>query len=144
MILYQTGIMLDYNPATDILTALWPSNNPYTLPEIQSTLEILVKSIRNYDVKKLLLNSSQLAIHPAIDAAEYQTTLNLFCNSLTQTRLKRLAQIISMDQENKILNLELGQETKDNVKITFQTQYFIFPAEAINWLTAPLPILQTI
>jgi hypothetical protein len=52
MILHQSSIIkLEYDPATDILEVEYPDLEKFMLPEIKHAFNLMVETIRNYDVK---------------------------------------------------------------------------------------------
>ncbi|MHC2992744.1 hypothetical protein OB13_14555 [Pontibacter sp. HJ8] len=133
MILHQTSLIkLDYNPATDILQAEYPDLDRLHLPEIKHNFSVMVEVIRNYDVKKLLLDASQTDVS-LNDEENRQLGLELAAE-LSKTRLQKLARIQPRDP---------GQEIKAQVNINLMKQSGLLPyeletfsnrAQAIAWL----------
>ncbi|QCR22868.1 hypothetical protein [Pontibacter sp. SGAir0037] len=131
MILYSNGIVqLDYDPATDILFMQWPDFHQFVLPEVKQSLDIILETIRNYDVKKLLIDSSGTVVD--LSDSDYKPIMVKFVQNLMQTRLVKMARILSADitREERVNQVE--QETKPRfVFRNFQTK-----EAALEWLTA--------
>ena len=137
MILYQNAlIVLDYNPSTDILSVEWPNVQPYNLPEIRHTLEMLVESIRNYDVKKLLIDGSKTTVSPELDESEYREIIFKFVSDIAKTRLQKSARIITPDKVREAKSKQLSAEATRNTNLTIQNQDFVTKSEALEWLMA--------
>ena len=137
MILYQNAlIVLDYNPSTDILSVEWLNIQPYNLPEIRHTLEMLVESIRNYDVKKLLIDGSKTTVSPELDEAEYRNIVFKFVSDISKTRLQKSARITTPDQVREAKSKQLSAEAIKNTHLTIQSQDFATKSEALEWLMA--------
>lgn len=62
MLIYSGVITLDYDPPTDILETSMPDIKEFALSEVSFCLGLIVESIRNYDIKHLLLDSSKSVI----------------------------------------------------------------------------------
>lgn len=137
MILYQNALIkLDYNPSTDILFIEWPHVEPYTLPEIRRTLELVVEYIRNYDVKKLLIDGSKTQVSPQLEEVEYKALVTQFVQDLKKTRLQKAARIITQDKVREARSKELAAELKQEVQLTVQDRSFATRSEALEWLLA--------
>ena len=58
MILFQNSLLtLAYNPSSDILEVNYPDLYEFLLPEIKHSIDIMIDNVRNYDVKRVLLDS---------------------------------------------------------------------------------------
>jgi len=137
MILYQNSlIILDYTPSSDILSVVWPNAEPYNLAEIRRTLDILVESIRNYDVKKLLIDASQTTVSSELNEAEYKSIVIQFAHDLTKTRLQKSARITTSDKIREIKSRELSATIITDTKLAVDSQIFSTKDEAITWLLA--------
>ena len=63
MVLFDNSLIrLDYNPATDILEVEYPDLYDYLLSEIRRSIDTLLDTVKNYDVKRLLLDSTRTII----------------------------------------------------------------------------------
>ena len=63
MLLFKNSIItLDYNPAADILEVAYPDLHGFLLPEIKHSIDIMIDNVKNYDVKRILLDSTRTVI----------------------------------------------------------------------------------
>jgi hypothetical protein len=133
MIIFQNGLItLDYDPATDILFMEWPDVQDFLVPEIQQALRILVDHITNYDIKRLLIDSSKASLE--IPPDEYKDVLKEFAYNLMRTRLEKLARILTPNamREDKV------EETQKEVSFTVALRTFSDKADALSWLKGTL------
>lgn len=131
MILYQNGIIkLDYDPATDILLLEWPDFHTYLMPDIGHSISILLETIRNYDVKNILIDSSKTIMD--VDDAEYKTVMHQFVQDVMKTRLRKMARIETNDFTREQNMNMLEEETRP----TFLFKNFKDRSSAFQWLTA--------
>ena len=143
MILYQNGLILNYDPITGILTVDELFLKSYTLPETRHNLEILVKTIRNFNIKKLLLVGCKTIIHPIVDTTPNKGIIHKFNYDLAQTSLKKMASINNdIDLMREALTHDLIEQIKHKTNLTFQHQNFTSKAEAIKWLTVSNKLRQ--
>lgn len=130
MLLYNGIITLDYNPATDVLVTELPDVRQFGLLELRFCLDLIVKSVINYDIKQLLLDFSHSVVGIE-DEAHRAVTAN-FGIDLMKTRLKRIARVGVADaarEENAArVAPELGQELPIKIR-TFSSKN-----EAMGWL----------
>jgi hypothetical protein len=123
MILHQNSLIkLDYDPATDILQAEYPDLDRLHLSEIKHNFSVMVEVIRNYDVKRLLLDASQTDVSLS-DEENRQLNMEL-ASQLSKTRLQKLARIQPRDP---------GQEIKAQVNINLMKQAGLFTYELENF-----------
>jgi len=88
MILFQNSIIkLDYTPATDILAVEYPDLHDFLLPEIKHSINIMVDNIRNYDVKKILLDSTKTIV--SVGEAESREVATYLASGLVKTRVQK-------------------------------------------------------
>ncbi|KAA9338938.1 hypothetical protein [Adhaeribacter soli] len=131
MILYQSSLItLDYDPATDILSVNWPDVQELYIPAVKKEVNVLVETIKHYDVKKLLIDTSRAAVD--VDEEAYQNFLVSFARELMKTRLIKLARIGTKDQNRE----QLVNQTRDVTQITqtIAVQVFNTKSEAQAWL----------
>ncbi|MFC6999554.1 hypothetical protein [Rufibacter roseus] len=135
MILFQNQlIVLDYDPSSDILSVVWPNVNPYDMLEIERSLQLLVEYIRDYDVKKLLIDSSKTEMHPEVDPEKYISMVTEFAKKLQKTRLQRSARIIHQDQVRETESNQVSEKVTQNVGLQIESRSFINREEAREWL----------
>lgn len=131
MILFQNSLIcLYYNPATDILTVDMPSVSYDLASEFKRALDIIVENVRNYDVKKLMIDARKSVIE--MDPDEYAALVANFTAELKNTRLQKGARIVS---ENKARE-SLVQDTIEHVQPLSLYKTFTDRAVALEWLKA--------
>lgn len=129
MILFQNGLIkLDYDPTTDILFVDMPTVNNLVMPEVRQALRIIVEHVRNYDVKRLLVDARKTEVEVSEDI--YASMLAEFSRELMATRLKKLARIVTSSsvRENVV------KKVYDDNKLTIELQSFTELAPALEWL----------
>ncbi|GAA4310342.1 hypothetical protein [Nibribacter koreensis] len=137
MILFQNRLIsLDYDPSTDVLSVDWPSVSAYDLLEVEQSLNTLVEYIRNYDVKRLLIDSTKAAISPELDMVKYQAIVTEFAYRLIKTRLRKSARIMHADLVRETISREIGEQVSKKANLTVENRNFANRAEALAWLTA--------
>lgn len=133
MVLFENSIVkLDYDPATDILEADYPDLHTYLLPEIKHTIDLMVDIIKNYDIKRLLLDSTNTMV--AVSAEESSEIATYLASGVITTRVQKVARVQSQSSvieetaQNNIKTIEEAQF------LPFQLQNFSCKAEALEWL----------
>lgn len=133
MILLQNSILLlEYDPATDILQVRYPDLQRYHMSEIRHSLHVMVETIRNYDVRRLMLDARTTSVE-VDDEENRQMTLEL-AGMLAKTRLIKIARV----QPN---NLEYEARAQQNIDaarkaglLAYEVATFTTPEEALDWL----------
>ncbi|GAB3528705.1 hypothetical protein GCM10027443_07030 [Pontibacter brevis] len=131
MILFQNGfVKLDYDPTTDILYVDMPTVDNLVLPEVRQALRIIVEHVRNYDVKRLLIDARKTEVE--VSEETYATMLADFRQNLMATRLKKLARIVSGStiRENAV------KKVYEKQKLTIEIRSFTEVAPAVEWLVS--------
>jgi hypothetical protein len=119
---------LDYDPAADILFVDWPDFRPYTLGSVKEVLKILVETVRDYDIKKLLADSSKTIIE--VDEANYKAVMEDFALAIRATRVQKIARIVTADP----LRENIVTELKEKVEPSVVYKSFTNRAAALEWL----------
>ncbi|GAB3204635.1 hypothetical protein ABID22_002493 [Pontibacter aydingkolensis] len=133
MILHQNSIIkLEYNPATDILEVKYPDLQKFMLFEIKESLKLMVSTVRNYDVKRLLLDASQTLIE-INDEENRDLTISL-ATELSKTRLQKVARIKPVDLNKEARAQENIKQIEKSGSLPFAIRTFSDRADAINWL----------
>jgi len=133
MILEEDSLLiLSYDTATDILSVNWPDLIDTPMPEIENSLHKLAKSIAHFDVKKLLLDLSTSVI--GVDENQYLKLILDFMNSLTATRLEKMARVMASNPAQEDRLLEFSRDIKTQVYLPFQTKSFNNKTDALLWL----------
>lgn len=130
VILHDKIIRLDYNPATDILETSMPDVTRFMLPEVEMCLDVIVSNIRNYDIKKLLLDSTNSVVDIDEDDDAYKTIAMKFGMALMGTRLNKIARVESSDMKREAKSAEVRKHA--NLPMEFRN--FSNRTDAMNWL----------
>ncbi len=138
MILYQNSLMiLDYDPATDILNVDWPNAEFYLLSEVRFTLLKMADYIKHYDVKRLLIDASKTKSNPELlNSDQYREIVLEFTQNLTKTRLQKSARIAALDQSREEKTREITANLQQKTNYQFESKTFASKTEARNWLLA--------
>ena len=134
MLLTNSILKLDYNPATDVLVTCMPDLRTYALAEVSYCLDLMVESIRTYDIKKMLLDSSQTLIE--VEDASYKAVMAQFAWALADTHLKKIARVGTADIMREDKAAKLASELRAEVNLPVEYKSFISQTEAMNWLLA--------
>ncbi|WP_181306849.1 hypothetical protein [Rufibacter sp. XAAS-G3-1] len=133
MLLYQdTLLQLEYDPATDILEITWPDLEPEVLPEIRQAFQMLVETIRNYDVKKLLVDGRKATIN--ISDEENSLLMLKIAQELDATRLQKVARIESSDLKRETQAAENRIKIQHILGVHFEMVNFSDRTLALAWL----------
>ena len=133
MILLQNNIIkLDYDPATDIIEVNYPDLQGYLLPEIRNSINLMVETIRNYDVKKLLIDVSQTVVDVSDD--ENREISVQLAAELQHTRLQKMARVQPKDNALEAKAQENIKLIKAQGLLPYQIKTFTDKAVALIWL----------
>ncbi|MBC5994534.1 hypothetical protein [Pontibacter cellulosilyticus] len=133
MILHQNSIIkLEYNPATDILEVKYPDLQRFILFEIKESLKLMVDTIRNYDVKRLLLDAS--STHIDISDEENRDLSIQLAGELARTRLQKVARIQPLDPKKEQRAQENIKQIEKNLPLPYQLRSFSERTVALEWL----------
>ncbi|GAB2548080.1 hypothetical protein [Rufibacter soli] len=127
-ILQHTLLQLEYDPATDILYLDWPDTSLFTLEEIKGAFQEMVKAIKDYDIKKLFLDSSHQEMN-IIDPA-FLEVMQEIAYSLLGTRLTKIARITTSDQYRE----QKMEEAQARAGLHLQVRSFADKQAALEWL----------
>jgi len=133
MILFENGIIkLEYFPATDILEVAYPDLYDFMLPEVLNSIDILVGNIINFDVKRVLLDSS-LTVVAVSEEKSRRITAHLVAG-LTGTRLQKLARVQSASAVAEAAAQGNIGHVRNTYALPFELQNFSCKSEAVAWL----------
>lgn len=133
MILYDNSLIrIDYNPATDILEIAYPDLHEYLLPEIKHSIDNLVKTITNYDVKRLLLDSSHTIV--AVEMEKSREITTYLVDGLSKTRLQKIARLQSKNPTVETLAEGNIRHVNLNMSLPFELMNFVSRERATAWL----------
>lgn len=128
MIIPSKFLKLEYNPATDILYVEWPDIYEFSSPELKFILGEVINTIRSYDVKKVLADSTKSVV--TLDPAEYEMILDQFTKDLMDTRLERFARLTTGQGFREYAAGKVAEALQGICNV----QNFNDKDEAINWL----------
>ena len=133
MILFRNSILiLDYSPSTDILEVDYPDFPDYLIPEIKNSLDILFENVRNYDIKKLLIDSSKTKTD--VRDEDSRVVALYLVNGLVNTRLQKVARVQSLVASVEKRAQDNLQHIQQTATLPFQVQNFPNKSEAYIWL----------
>ena len=132
MIIYSGIITLDYNPVTDVLTTSMPDVKQFGLSEISFCLGLIVENVRNYDIKKLLLDSSKSVVE--VEDEAYKAIMMKFGMDLRGTRLKKIARLATADTGREEKSAKLSAELRQELNLPVEFRSFTRRKEAMDWL----------
>ncbi|MHC2992813.1 hypothetical protein OB13_14945 [Pontibacter sp. HJ8] len=133
MILFKNSIVkLDYDPATDIVVIEYTDLHGYLLPEIKHTIDILADRVRNYDVKKVLLDSTKTVV--SVTPEESREISVYLASALAQTRVQKLARAQSLSPSVEVQAKGNIQHVQQALALPFLLRNFSGRAEALAWL----------
>ncbi|WP_137758066.1 hypothetical protein [Pontibacter sp. SGAir0037] len=127
-------IKLNYDPATDILEVLYPDLHDYLMPEIKHSINTLVDTVKNYDIKKILLDSSRTII--SVGQQESREIASYLASGLAASRLQKLARLQSASSTIEAISDSNVQYIRQAGLLPFDIQNFNNKTEAIAWLRA--------
>ncbi|NEM99126.1 hypothetical protein [Pontibacter burrus] len=138
MILFQNSLVtLTYKPATDVLEVQYPDLHGYLLPEIRHTINILVDMIRNYDVKRVLLDSTKTEI--SVSAEESREVTQWLAVGFMTTRLQKVARLQSKSEAVEKTAASNIAHVRQVNQLPFAVENFLDYNDAITWLTGTTP-----
>ena len=130
MIIPNKLIKLDYNPARDVLFVEWPDFYYYSASEAAYTLNIIVETVRQYDVKYLLTDTRKSTVD--IPKSEYREIILQFAKDLATTRLRKIARVVTESTSRLKPIREVRQEA--HLEVAIDDFYSI--EEALEWLAS--------
>ncbi|WP_242919460.1 hypothetical protein [Pontibacter liquoris] len=133
MILFENSIIkLDYTPATDILAVGYPDLHGFLLPEIKHNIDILIDTVKNYDVKKVLLDASHTVMSVGMEESR-EVTIYL-AQGFSRTRVEKIARLQSLNETIEMRAKATMQHLAEIQLLPFQLQNFSVKADALAWL----------
>ncbi|WP_192822086.1 hypothetical protein [Rufibacter sp. LB8] len=133
MILFQNSVIkLDYEPSTDILQVQYPDLHGYLIPEVKHSIDTLLETVRSYDVKNLLLDSSNST--SSVNEVESREIASYLAAGLVNTRLKKLARVQSLVAEAEQRTQGNIQHIQSTLALPFMLRNFSDSDTALDWL----------
>lgn len=135
MLLFKNSIItLDYNPAADILEVAYPDLHGFLLPEIKHSIDILIDNVKNYDVKRILLDSTRTVI--SVSEEESREITVCLAAGFMKTRVQKLARLQSGMASVEATAQGNIKHITETLPLPFQLKTFTSRAEALAWLSA--------
>ncbi|WP_192821568.1 hypothetical protein [Rufibacter sp. LB8] len=128
MILENTFVKLDYNPAKDLLYVDWPDYNNLALAEFNHLLEKILDVIKFYDIGFMLIDARTTV--DAIKELEFIDAAIKFLDDLGQTRIKKVARVVT----NSSVREARIREHDESGQLTLNFQSFTSKEVALRWL----------
>ncbi|GAA4431278.1 hypothetical protein GCM10023188_18650 [Pontibacter saemangeumensis] len=128
MRIHSELVNLDYNPATDVLTVEWPDIRACQADEISLALGDIVGNIRNFGVRRLLVDSRKTA--GGISDGQYEKVTARFIRDIIASPVEKVARLESADaaREARLAGLVRG------CRMTIAFRNFATREEAVRWL----------
>lgn len=125
-------VLLDYDPAHDILTASLQVRRAYDAGEVRRAFISIATCVREYHICCLLLDFTNNTLDLKED--EYKYTMAQLTVALLQTPLRKVARVETADaaREQKILNT--FEFIKEAVSVPVSVRMFPNRQEAYQWL----------
>ncbi|RDV12980.1 hypothetical protein DXT99_22195 [Pontibacter diazotrophicus] len=132
ILLNNTILRLDYDPSTDILAVDDPDLHYFLLTEIKHKIDTLVNTVINYDVKRVLLDSTKTVI--SVREADSRETALYLAAGLMKSRVRKVARVQSTCAAVETTAQLNFRHVKDTLLLSFQVQSFASRASARQWL----------
>lgn len=132
MLIYSGIITLDYNPATDVLATNMPDIREFSSSEVAYCLDLIVESIRGYDIKNLLLDASKSVVE--VEDEAYKAITTKFSMGLMNTRLKKIARVATEDAKREEKSAKITRELRQELHLSIEHRNFTGREEAMDWL----------
>jgi len=133
MILHQDLLLeLVYDVRTDVLSVQWPDIKDVSVSELEFSFQKLLDTISHFDIKKLLIDSSKSVV--TLDDKIYKPLLFRLVLAFNNTRLQKMARIISENEYRENLLKSYVAEIKHKETIAFRTKEFEKQETALAWL----------
>lgn len=135
MLIYSGIITLDYNPATDVLATSMPDIREFSSSEVAYCLDLIIESIKGYDIKHLLLDSSKSIVE--VEDEAYKAITMTFSLALMKTRLKKIARIGTGSASREENSARIVNELRHELNMPIEFRNFYDRVEAMDWLLQP-------
>lgn len=130
MIIPNPVVKLDYDPAKDVLSVEWPDFNGYSVSEAVYILDIVVETVKGYDVKYLLTDTRNRMV--GVPDSRYKEIILKFAKDLAATRLQKLARIVT---ESSLREKPI-REARQEALLTIPMRNFYSMEEALSWFAS--------
>lgn len=133
MVLFDNSLIrLDYDPATDILVVEYPDLHDFLLTEIKRSIDTLVDTVKHYDVKRIMLDSTRTII--SVSDEESREIALYLTAGLMRTRISKVARVQSPSATVEATAEGNIRHIKESISLPFDLQNFTNRKEAVEWL----------
>ncbi len=133
MILEEDSLLqFSYDITTHILSVTWPDLSQTPLPEIENSLQKLARNIKNFDIEKVM--ADHRFGFTSLDDDGYKKIVENYHRNLKGTHLKKMARIIPENPAWEYFIIQISQELKKNLNLSFEIRFFNRKSEAMQWL----------
>ncbi|TPE41078.1 hypothetical protein [Pontibacter mangrovi] len=133
MILFDNSIItISYDPVTDLLEAAYPDLHASHLSEITFYMDKLVETVKHYDIKRVLLNSS--STHVFVSGPASQQVAAYLAAGLAQTRVRRVARVSSPNEAVEEIAQANLEYIRQALSLPFALKSFTDSKQATKWL----------
>ncbi|MBB6613031.1 hypothetical protein H7F15_18465 [Pontibacter sp. Tf4] len=133
MLLYQNSLItLTFDPANDVLDVAYPDLHDYLIPEIKNSINIILETIVNYNIKKMLLDASNTVV--SIGHEESHEISMYLAKGLVRTCLQKVARVQSPNTVLEERSDKTIQVIENTLQLPFELQNFTTKEEALLWL----------
>lgn len=133
MVLFDNSLIrLDYDPATDILAVEYPDLHGFLLSEIKRSIDTLVDTVKHYDVKRMLLDSTRTVV--SVSDEESREIALYLTAGLMRTRVLKVARVQSGSATVEATAEGNIRHIKESLSLPFDVQNFTDRKVAIEWL----------
>lgn len=135
MVLFNNSLIrLDYTPATDILAVEYPDLHDFLLADIKRSINTLVDTVKHYDVKRLMLDSTRTISSVSEEASKEIATY--LAAGLMNTRVEKVARVQSGNVNVENTALENMKHVRQSLSLPFALRNFAGRLEAEAWLVS--------
>ncbi len=133
MILHQDLLFeFIYDVRTDILSVQWPDIKDNNGSELEYSFQKLLDTVSHFDIKRLLVDSSKSVV--SMEERMYKPLLFRLVLALNNTRLQKMARIISENEYRENILKSYATEIKHKETLAFKTKEFANKEMALAWL----------
>lgn len=130
MVIPNPVIKLNYDPARDVLSVVWPDVHDDMMSETMYILDTIVESVKLYDIKYLLIDARKGVISIPVHA--YKAIMLKFTWDLEATSLQKLARVVTAGSQRERQINEVTQE----ILLPVPIMSFYSVEDALGWLTS--------
>ncbi len=123
---------MEYNVASDILTAKLFDSEGSSKEELAYSFEKLISTVVSYDIKNLLLDAREDVV--ALTDEEYYASVNLLAQQLVTTRLLKIARLGGLNERREEMVEALSRHVLEETQAQMIFHNFYDQTSALQWL----------